>query len=202
MTLKTPQGGRPCQVELHPPQTNRSDVREPANARQQETEATVGGGGRAPVCKLVQLGRPMPLLASRTLVDSCNSPMQRCALPSKASITALAMTGRRACIMGNASAHDAQNAPNVVLDAEWRPKPPSRMGSVATSCATSCCCDSPRPPSNLAMNSCGWHGSQEMVAPRPGALKQQVPCALQIWDTGDCPPQFLFFFQSLFCLPR
>ena len=51
----------------------------------------------------------------------------------------LGTVGRRSCSIGNASAHDAQQAPCAVRPAERRPNPPDLIGSVVMSRAVEIC---------------------------------------------------------------
>ena len=93
----------------------------------------------------------------------------------------------------------AQYAAGAILRAERRSNPPSLMGNVATLLATSCCWASPVKPSNIVLLHVLWvrHCSKEMVTSWPGALDQQLPCALQIRHPWNLAPEISFHSQSL-----
>ena len=94
----------------------------------------MGSGGRRPALNSCHSGRPTNPLRSRTLVASSNwarHPLR------------LVNSGKRAESMESASAHEAQKAAGAIRLADRRPKPPSRIGNVASSCADSFCLSVP-----------------------------------------------------------
>ena len=77
----------------------------------------------------------MPLwTSSRSLVASSGPDILGC---GDRSTIRLVNFGKRAESMGSASAQEAQKAAGAIRLADRRPKPPSRIGNVASSCADS-----------------------------------------------------------------
>ena len=113
--------------------------------------------------------------------------------------TVSAMIGFLVAIMGNPSAHEAQHAAGDHQLADRKPRPPIRIGRVATCCALSCSTWLPGTSDRrrravaqdpLVMSSRvpfahrRWQGANGVVSPWVCALQQDLPNALKVWTAG------------------
>ena len=103
----------------------------------------MGTGVRWPAFNSCHSGRLTNPLRSRSLVASSSWARHPWGLIERSCTTRLVNSGNRAESMGSASAQEAQKAAGAIRLAERKPKPPSRMGKVASSCADSFCLSVP-----------------------------------------------------------